>query len=320
MSVFWILYWLGFVGIPLVILLASKMFGSGSETSGTHIWVYKGTHNKVRNATNKEVWEHNHPGKSWDEYQQHQFIGCSIVLVIGFVVFLVWLAAEHFALPEDRPGLRIFWQVGAPILGGLSAGAFIGLQTLMDNYKFDLFKVLHILALVLMGVGVVGGLVLTFLEIDLPISYHWIWAAAGAPVVFLILDAIVGGVEKGQSKRKQEKAGEAGGKLYEFVVYMLKFVERVDLSHLDDIMSEAITKLRIGLLDSKIRNQEFFDLTEAIILDLVSGRQMSIPDEEIYRARESIIQAVQAFYFYSVKNFSCFKIHPKIEKALEKQN
>ena len=318
MSVFWTLYWLGFLGLPLVIYLASSMFGTGASTSGTHIWVIKGSKSKVRDASNREVWEHNNPGKSWDKYQQSQFIGCSVVLVIGFLIFLVWLASTNFALPEDRPGLRLFWQIGAPILGGLSAGAFIVLQSPMGDYKFTFLLILHIIALVLMGVGVIGGLVLTFIGIPLPISPHWIWAPAGATALLLIMNPIFGGVKKGQSKRKQKKAGEAGGKLYQWVAHIMMFTKQYDIKNLEAIMSEAVEKLQWGEYDHDIRNQDFFDLTESIILDLVGGRQMSIEDDDIYRARESIIRAVQAFYFYSIKKFSQYNIHPRIEKALKK--
>jgi hypothetical protein len=318
MSVFWSLFWLGFLGLPLMVLIASVVLGSGAGSSSTHIWVYKGTRNKVRDATNREVWEHNNPGKSWEKYQRSQFIGCAVFLVIGFLIFLVWLASELFVLPEDGLGLRLFWQIGAPILGGLSAGAFVGLQTLMENYKITFLKVLHIIALVLMGVGIIGGLVLTFIGKPLPISQHWIWAPAGATVFFLILNAIMGGVAKGREKRKQNKAIAGGGQLFRWVVYVMDFSKQYDIKNLSTIMTEAVEKLQWGEFDHDIWNQEFFELTESIILDLVSGQQMSIEDQDIYRAREPIIRAVQAFYFYSTQKVPQFKIHPRIEKALQK--
>ena len=64
----------------------------------------------------------------------------------------------------------------------------------------------NILALVLMGIGVVGGLVLTFLHRDLPILHHWVWAPAGATIVFMSLDAMIG-------SGKQKKAAKGGSKL-----------------------------------------------------------------------------------------------------------
>ncbi len=64
----------------------------------------------------------------------------------------------------------------------------------------------NILALVLMGIGVVGGLVLTFLHRDLPILHHWVWAPAGATIVFMSLDAMI-------SSGKQKKAAKGGNKL-----------------------------------------------------------------------------------------------------------
>ena len=318
MSVFWTLYWLGFLGIPLVIWFASILFGSGSGTSGTHIWVYQGTKNKVRDATEREVWEHNHPGKSWDDHQHTQFIGCSVVLVIGFLIFLVWLAAGNFDLPENRPWLRFFWQIGAPILGGLSAGAFAALQSVIKEYQSNFLATLHIIALILMGVGVIGALVLTFIRIDLPISYHWIWAPAGATAVLPIIGVIAGGVEKKQKVKKQERASEGGSNIVYWVAKMMTFTDQYDIKKLDEIMADVITRIRIGDLDYNLRNQEFFDLTETIILDMVSGKPMAIQVDEIYNAQESVIKAVQTSYFYSVDKFSSFDLHPRIEKALKK--
>jgi hypothetical protein len=45
---------------------------------------------------------------------------------------------------------------------------------------------------------------------------------------------------------------------------------------------------------------------------------MSIPTKEIYQAREGIIQAVQAFYFYMVDNFREYDMHPVIKRAVSK--
>jgi len=317
MPVFWTLYWLGFLGFPLMFLIASMVLGSGAGSSGTHIWVYKSSNRKVRDASVKEVWQRQHSGKSWKKHEQAQFTGCIIVQVIGFLIFLIWLASELFTLPENQPGLRIFWQVGAPILGGLSSGAFIGIQSLITNYKSAFLKILHIIALVLMGIGVIGGLVLTFIGIDLPISHHWIWAPAGATGVLLIIQTIFSGVAKGKQRKKQDRASASGGNLMLWVAAVMDFSQQYDIKNLDAVMKDAVQKLQWGELDDLLWEQDFFDRTESIILDLVNGRQLSIQMDEIYQARESIIKAVQAFYFYSVKNISRHTIHPQIEKALK---
>ncbi len=46
------------------------------------------------------------------------------------------------------------------------------------------------------------------------------------------------------------------------------------------------------------------------MLDLVQGRSMSIGKDEIYRARDEVIKALQAFYFYSVEKFPNLKCIP----------
>jgi len=318
MPVFWTLFWLGFLGLPLMILIASVVRSGGSGSSGSHIWVYKGTHRKVRDATVKEVWQRQHPGKSWEKHERAQFTGCAIVLVIGFLIFLIWLAAEFFTLPEDQPGLRIFWQISAPILGGASAAAFIGIQSLITNYESTFLKTLHIIALVLMGIGVIGGLALTFIRVDLPISHHWVWVPAGATAVLLILQAIFSGVAKGKQRKQQARASASGGNLMLWVTAVMDFTKQYDIKNLDAVMKDAVQKLQWGELDDLLWDQDFFDRTESIILDLVNGKQISIQMDEIYQARESIIKAVQAFYFYSVKNISRYTIHPQIKKALKR--
>ena len=208
MTVFWTLYWLGFLGIPLVILLAGVMRSNGYKKDTSHIRVKKRSGAKSHVASVREVWQHNHPGKKWEDHQAGQFTGYIIVLGIAFIIFLAWLANQIFYLPQDRVGLRLFWQIGAPILGGLSAGAFYGLQSLILDYKTDVLKIFHIIALVVMSIGVIGALVLTFLRKPLPIAPYWLWAPAGAMCLFLILDSIGGRTTKvraGKGKAELEE-------------------------------------------------------------------------------------------------------------------
>ncbi len=81
-------------------------------------------------------------------------------------------------------------------------------------------------------------------------------------------------------------------------------VNQRDINDLEGILSLTSIQLQAGELDRLIWNQDFFDLTEAIMLDLVSGRQLSIQMDEIYRARSSVIRAIQDFYFYCVNKIS----------------
>lgn len=59
----------------------------------------------------------------------------------------------------------------------------------------------------------------------------------------------------------------------------------------------------------------YFHVTESLMLDLVSGRQMSIKIDEIYKTREQVIEALQTFFFYSVDKVAKFDIHPLIMGA-----
>jgi len=56
------------------------------------------------------------------------------------------------------------------------------------------------------------------------------------------------------------------------------------------------------------------------MLDLVQGRQMSIDTNEIYKARDEIIKALQAFYFYAIDKYpKHYKLHPRIKAKLKKK-
>lgn len=312
MTIFWTLYWLGFLGIPLMLLLATVFLPNGSAASGSHIWVYKGSDRKVKDASIKEVWQRNNPGKSWDKHQSNQYIGCAIFLAIMFMAFLAWLAAEIFVLPTERAGLRLFWQIGAPILGGLSAGIFYGTESLiMTTLKSGFFKVLHIILLFMTAISVIGALVFTFLKRPLPISQYWIWAPIGATVVILILDSIFSG-------SKQKKAGKGGEKIERWVHEVIKMIGQWSLDELEATMVFAAYQVQQGEYDWHLRDKEFFRLTESILLDLIQGRPMAINDQDIYHARDEVIKAVQAIYIYCVNQFPEFDIHPRIKKALSK--
>ena len=311
MTVFWTMFWLGCVGIPLVILIATSFSSGGYQKDTSHIWVYKRSGAKSHDANIREVWEHNHPGKKWEDHQAGQSIGCGIVLGIALIVFLAWLADQIFIIPEGRVGLRLFWVIGGPILGGLSALVVYGLQSTLSDYKSDVLKVLHIIALAVMGLGVIGALVLTFMKIPLPISHHWLWAPFGAMCIFLILDSASG-------KSKQKRAGKGGDKLEEWVMEVLSIIQSWGMDDLEVKMYMAMVDLEQGKLDWQVRTDKFFKLTESVLLDLVAGKPVAIDVDEIYRHRDTVIKAVQTFYFYLVNHFSEYSLHPRIKRAIEK--
>ena len=80
----------------------------------------------------------------------------------------------------------------------------------------------------------------------------------------------------------------------------------------------ATYQVQNGEYDWEINDQKFFNETESLMVDLVSGNPMSIRADEIYQAREEVIKALQTFYFYFVDKFPQFNLHPRIKKALKK--
>jgi len=313
MSIFWTMFFLGFIGFPVVILIASLTSGkdSGFQRDTSHIWVYKRSRAKVKNASVRDVWEHQHPGKSWADHQESIFITFTVILVLGFLFFLFWLSGEIFTFPQTSTAQRLFWQIGAPVLGGLSAGVFIGIQSFITNYKSGFLRILHILALTVMVVGMIGALIFTFLEKDLPVSHHWVWVPAGMTGFLLFLDSGIGG----QKKKRSRKGGD---ELMGWVMAVMDMGGRWDLDQLEALMVLSTLELKKGEFDWKLRQSNFFNQTEDLMLDLVSGRSMSIENKEIYRARDQVIKALQTFYFYCVDKFPEYKLHPRIKKALKK--
>lgn len=309
MSIFWVIFWLAFLGLPLVIWIASAISGkdSGYQIDPSHFWAFQRSGAKVRDATRRDVWEHQNPGKSWEGRNT----GCIIFLAIGFIVLLAW-SADILGAFIETPSPSWFLRFVAAILGGVSFGVFMGIQSLiMSNYRFPAFKVLHIIALGLMAVGVIGGLVLTFLNRSLPLSHHWVWVPAAATVVLLILDRVFSGANK-------QQAGKAGDQLGEWVEQVIRLTGGWAIEKVESRMMLAVYELQNGNYDWQIDDLAFFKLTESLMLDLVGGSSMSIKDEEIYRARNEVVKALQAFYFYSLEKVPKFSMHPKIEKALKK--
>jgi hypothetical protein len=308
MSVFWVIFWLAFIGLPLLIWIASFIAGkdSGFQKATSHYWAFQRSGAKVRDATRRDVWKHQNPGKSWEDRNN----GCIIFMVIVFIALLAW-GAEILSLIIETPTPAWYLRIIAPILGGISAGVFLGIQSFMSNYRSNAFLVLHIIALVLMAVGVIGALILTFLDLSLPLSQHSVWAPAAATGILLIADKVLGGTNNKQ-------AGKAGNQLSEWVEQVIKLTGGWTIEKVDGRMMLAVYELQNGNYDWKIDDPAFFKLTESLMLDLVSGRQMSIKDDEIYRARNEVIKALQAFYFYCLEKVPTFSMHSRIKKALKK--
>ena len=113
MSIFWTMFFLGFIGVPGVVLIASLTSGkdSGFQKDTSHMWVYMRSGAKAKNASVRDVWKHQHPGKSWAQHQESIFITFAGILVVGFLVFLFWLSGEVFTFPQASTAQRLFWQL-----------------------------------------------------------------------------------------------------------------------------------------------------------------------------------------------------------------
>jgi len=320
MPIFWTLFWLGFIGFPLMVLIATlfRSKDTGSEIDRSHIWVRPKSRSKVRDASMRDVWEHNHPGKTWADHQESQFIAVAIILGLIFLLFLYWLSGEIFALPQDNTAQRLFWQIGGPLLGGLTAGAFVLIEGYTSDMKTRFYLVLNIITLALLGIGIIGGLGLTFLKLPLPISNNWLWAVMGASFLWLIMDALSG-------KSKKKKAAKGGGNMAVWVYQMTKKLNRRDWrTKLDEnntyrnAMYVTQVMLARGELDYSLKDKAFFKSTEKLFLDMIAGRSMSIDDREMVNASQEISKTLQKVYFYSVDKLG-FSMHPRIKAALKKK-
>lgn len=338
MSAFWLIFWLAFILLPLLIWLISSIFGKdkGYEKDTSHYWAYKGSSAKVRDANRREVWEHLNPGKKWESRQT----GCVIFLVIGLIALFGFSA--DFIIPfSNSESMSWFQKIAAPVLGGVWAGAFLGIQSLgISKMKSRLFQTLNIITMVVMGLMIFGALVLTFLGMPLPISYHWIWAAVGFSFLLMLFDPLV---SKGQQKRAdtRQAAATAKGDVLEIWVFKMfdkafyegnergmmntEFAKMIQGHSLGSDfyitnVNKAVEKLMQGdLYYLKLRGEnDFFEDTEVLMLDLISGGQMSIKNSDIYGARDEVIRALQAFYFYMADGPADREIHPRIQAVMDK--
>lgn len=123
--------------LALLILLANHKSDGRARVNNAH-WVTVRGNRHVRNATERELWEHNNPGKSWDRHQEAQRKGCLIALV-PFGLLLPLLAALILGsgrwVTEARSGIGPVWAGYAVLFtaavlcaeGGL---AYLNLDTL----------------------------------------------------------------------------------------------------------------------------------------------------------------------------------------------
>ena len=86
----------------------------------------------------------------------------------------------------------------------------------------------------------------------------------------------------------------------------------LDAQTIEADLEKAVSVLESGNTEKFCKKDDFFVLTEAIMMDLAYGRLKSIQNERWAYAEESVILAVKRFYFYLTKTSDRYKMDPKI--------
>lgn len=337
MSAFWSLFWIGFIVLPMMVLLGFWIYNqsdhSGAQKVTSHYWASPRSGHKMRDATVRDVWEKTNKRSWWDHQKSVKNSHAAFLIIIALVtLFLLATNLDFFALPKNDQRLALFWGIGAPILGGAAAGVLFRVQRYLSKYRIGFFRFLHILSLVVAGVAILGALVLTFAGIGLPISHHYLWAPLAMTAVLPLLDKAFGRVKKTTQKIQQKKAVKSGTTLDRWTFAIeTELIGKMDSrfryteiteSMLDHRKSMQLIqeKLSDGIFDKLIKDSDFFKLTENLLVYLVQGKQVGIESEKIYFAREDVIRTLQAVYFYAINNTRKFgyQMHPVIEKAARK--
>lgn len=297
MSVFWVYFWLGVVGLSLTPWVADKIAGSGSERSGTHIWVTRGG-KKVSDATVRDVWRRRHPGQSWDMHQESLRKNWMIILAIGYLAVLVWLVHGAYGLE---------WTLlVAPVLGGAAGMLFLTLHALAPEYRFSLLKYAHYGLASVVGVAAVGGLAYYWMGEDLPFEYKWIWVPVAGILAVPVLHRVAvhqaarrrAADKKRVAAAKVDSATSRGDDLMMWVGNVLYHGELGDTGGFAIAMEEAVERLQAGDYDSWVRDYAFVALTEDLMADQRERRPLVFRAPQLEEARSEILSALQAFHEY----------------------
>ena len=95
----------------------------------------------------------------------------------------------------------------------------------------------------------------------------------------------------------RKKAGKGVDKLTAWAMEVIDMTHVRRLGSVKEIMMLATYLVQNGEYHWEINDQKFFNETESLMIDLVSGNPMSIRADEIYQAREEVIKALQTFLF-----------------------
>ncbi len=322
MSTFWILFWVAFFATPLIYLFSMITTAGGDRKSTSHIWVYIKSGAKSHDARVREVWEHQHPGKSWEKHQFRKQAGCLILLMVILFFALAGMASELLSLPASGFA-RYFHQIGSIMLGIL-ASAFYWFVTSalfeeLDSKSLKGLKWIFVAASITIVAfylfPVFGGT--TF---ELPFSHHWVWLPLGLIWLVPAVNKIVQYKTKRQSLRRGGKISDCA---YHIILAILQsnssVFKNLNASEckLENVLDLAVQKVDTGEFDNLYQDQKFFKSCEAVMLELVSGCQLTIVDQNIYHARDALIKAVQVFYRYGIEKMGC-RLHPQVKAALKK--
>ena len=216
--------------LALLILLANYKSEGKARVNNAHWVTVKGSRH-VRNATERELWEHNNPGKSWDRHQEARRKGCLISLV-PFGLLLPLMASYIMCggrwVTEARSGIGPVWAAYAVLLSAAAlcaegALAYLRLDT-MNLYSIKekpLLIGLEVLNIAAAGLGLlymlVFGLSCGFLGMRsrMPDSglfrffgKSFLWVCAGAGIL-LLLDALAAGISLALDKARERREAPA---------------------------------------------------------------------------------------------------------------
>lgn len=211
------------IALGLLYLLANRTNDGKAVDNSAH-WITGGG-GHVRYATEREVWEHNNPGKSWYEKQQKQRKGCLISLIPAALILPAAFAAigavAGWARNIDPPGGFAFILPVYAVLFGIVImvlALHFSRESLQVEYGSGLSRVFQVLTVGLSSLGLLYMLVFAFstglraFGARVPDSRFYIffgrtflWVCAGAAGL-LLLDRIVQLIDRNWEDRALEKS------------------------------------------------------------------------------------------------------------------
>lgn len=319
MPVFWLLFWGYFLAVPVVFGLSRLVKSKGRGISQTHRWVYAKSGRKHRNASVREAWEHDNPGKSWDKSQNNLANGCLVFLILLVVAFSIpFIGTVIQGGTETDPTFLTL--VGAPVLGALGGIGYLLILTKTDLVptpkEGPLFFVIDLLSMLTAGAFIIGGILFTINDRPLPFSHHWIWLPVLFPLLVVgILFLLSIGVTKQMNEvnrgyKTAEKAQKPPDQLSEWAVLMMmklveaggasppKGTENVFKFHAENLINLRSTHTLTGI----VSDRNFFRKTEGLLSALARKERITITIPLAYEARDILIRAAQVVYLHGVKH------------------